>query len=860
MKTSTQVNNTRKLLAAMAAGALIFSGCFRDESPTTGDSSGEMTATIEGRVQGDTQVGGLGKGTSLGGGVEGATVTVLRLQSDGSFETVSSAGVKTDVQGRFSIKATVDGVRELVVKAGKEGKEWKAVVSGKVKKGSKTFCRPVNIESTVEADVLARIRAESQGTEISFADVASHIDADLSVKANGKADVESYLSAQIKTEAKARTSVLVSSVGKSTLAQIDQANEARMDAEAKLEADLEAAAAAASAGSTDISAEAKAKIESDWHTAGFKAWTESGIALGELAKACEASYRVSVGTGANATVDASAKLAWMHRLALENAATLEAAVKEDVKASGGQSGTSDIAVTAGAALKASLNNAKTGAEIDSAFSAFRASVSLGLKAYMETALGGKVLLSDSSAARMALKTSLETAVTADQIAEAYRKFYVSAEAEIKAKIAGSIGTADSAKVDALTRTALLIGIQGNGGGTVVLPGFSLSGKVDGNVSGATVQVATVKADGSLEILPNVSGTTDAQGGFTLNTDAKLPDSAVLVVTKNDSRLMVLIDSATAKPVQVGTESTVEARIYQQIIKDGNTSMVTRDEIKAHVDSGVAASVNGDDSAIVHLMAGLEIAAKAQNRFLMDSGFGITSNGISLIASARASAQTKLEADLKASAGAAASVQASYDAYHKTMVDAYVQAGLDAQAYARSQQVYAQALARFTVGLTAEAKLSLVRSAHVQAARALRAGAEAQVKASGANEATLKTLAEAGVALQASIQAAVSAEAITGAYESYHASVIASLKTALVLHATVIENLDAKIHGKDGARAQLMSKLQAAADADAAAKAHVEFSASVEAQVTAAFGGGLGAPSAAQVKAVSQAMALANMCG
>jgi hypothetical protein len=143
---------------------------------------------------------------------------------------------------------------------------------------------------------------------------------------------------------------------------------------------------------------------------------------------------------------------------------------------------------------------------------------------------------------------------------------------------------------------------------------------------------------------------------------------------------------------------------------------------------------------------------------------------------------------------------------------------------------------------------------------LRTAAEAQVKAAGAADASIKTLAEAGAALQASVEASVSAEAIAAAYETYHASVTACLKTALLLHAAIVDSVDAKIHGQDGARAELMSKVQAAADADAAAKAHVDFSASVEAQVKAAFGTGLGAPSAAQVKAVSQAMILANMCG
>ena len=804
--------------AALAAGAILFTGCFQSESASSGDPSGSGTATIEGRVQGDAELGSagaLGKRSSTAG-VEGAAIAVMRIKADGSLETVSSAEVKTDAQGRFSVKteagAFIDGTRELIVRAKKEGREWKAVVSGKVKQGATVVCRPLTVESSVEAEVLAKVRAQSGSAEVSFADVASHIDADISSKVEAKAEAgvdaaaakaaaKNWLAAQIGTEAKTRTSVLVSSAGKFTLVQMDKVNEARMDAEAKLEADLNAAIVLEG----KVSGEAKAKVESDRQAAEFKAWTGAGIALGELAKAKEVSYKAAVQAGSGAAIEADTKLAWMRKVALDNAVTLEAALKEDVKTSGGQS---DITVSSGISLKASLNAAKTEAEIDSAFASFRASVTTGLKTFVETALGGKVLLSESSKARMDLKASLTSAVDAEAVAEAYRKFYLAAEAEIKSGITAVLGASDSDKVGALTRTALLIGIQGDGGGKIVLPGFTLSGKVEGNVSGANVQVATVKADGTLEILANVSATTDAQGGFTLNTDTKLPDSLVVVVTKNEEKLMILVDSATSKPVQVGAETTLEARLAQTILK-GGTSIVTQAEINSQVDSGVAADVKSDDSAMAHLMASLEIAAQAKARFLLDAGIAVSGS---------------------------------------------------AEGKARSLQVYAQTLARFTAGISARAKYSLIKNAHIQAGLALSAAAEAQAKAAGASEAALGSLVSAGVAFKASLHAAMSEEAIASAYASYHVSVTACVKAALVLHAATIESLDAKIRGEAGARAELLAKLKSAADAEAAAMAHAEFAVSVEAQVVAAFKGVMAGPGEAQVKAVAQALILANMGG
>jgi hypothetical protein len=722
MKTSTP----KTLLTALAAGSLFFSGCFRDESPTGGGNQNGMSATFEGRVQGDAAVDGLGKRSSQDGGVEGAIVTVARIKSDGSLETVSTAEVKADVQGRFSVKAAADGARELVVVARKEGREWKAVVSAKAEDGRAIACRPLNIESSIEADVLAKVRG-SGASEVSFADIAARIDAEVAMQveaqaetgADAKADAEAWLSARLRAECKARTEALVSSAGGFTLAQIDKANEARMDAEARFEADLEAAADLSVHGT--ISADAAAKIDSGYRSAEIKAWTGAGIVLGEVAKACDSSYRASVRAVSEASVSAGIKLAWIRRLAIENAFLLETSVKEGVKASDSQT---DIVIRSGTVLKISLSHAATQAEMDSAFAAFRAAVA-----------------------------------------------------------------------------------------TVALSPFSLHGQVEGGASGADVHAATVNADGSLKILAGISAHTDAQGGFSLNTDFKLPDSVVLVVTRGDATLMILIDSAnlssSQNPVQVNTESTVEVGIIQHILKEGGAGLVTREDVRIQVDSGVAANVKGDDGAMTHLLAAMEIAARAKAEFLAKAGADI---------------------------------------------------GASAEGKARSLQIYAQTLARFTIGLSAEARFSLIKSAHAQACIALRAAAEAQVKAAGAAEIAIQSLAVAGAALQASLEASADEEAIAKAYADYHAAVNVCLKQAVMLYAAAVDSVDAKIRGADGARAELTGRLKAAADAEAVSKAHLEFSAQVEAQVRAAFGSGLGAPTGAQVEAISQSMILAGMCG
>jgi hypothetical protein len=617
-------NLTPALLVAATAGSLFISGCMRDESPSGDDPSTEGTVLVSGRVQGDAAL----RKSSAGAGVEGALVTVVRIQDDGSMRTVSTFEAKTDAQGRFSIGAVADGGRELIVRAKKEGREWKAVVSAKAEKGKTVACRPLDLESSLEADVLVRARAQADG-KASFVDIASAIDLELAAQAetktDAKAEFEAFLAAQARTEAQVRGEALLTGTDKAVQTRIEKAEEARLEAAAKLEADLDAA--------TDLSAEARAHLDTGFRQAEHQAWIEAGLTLEAATAARESCYQAMAKAGAQATVDAEEKALWLRKIALEHAARIGIAVEAGLKAQGGSEIQLGSAAALSAALETSLQAAATGAAIDSAFLRFRSDC-----------------------------------------------------ATLKIEIPG-IASASHA---------------GTGS-------FDLSGMVEGGL----------------------------------------------------------------------------------------------------VDSGMAAEVNGNDTAIAGFLAGLEMAAKAQGTLLVTLG---------------------------------------------------AQAQDSAAAKARYLELYAQALALFTTDLSAAAEFRLVKAAHISACASLRVAAEGSAKAAGASDAAVQALAAAGTTLQASIEASAHGEAVIAAYETYHAAVSACLKTSLGLQAAAWEKADSAVRAEGGARATLQAKLAAAADAEAAARAQVEFGAQVEAEAKAAFGSGLTAPSAAQLKATVQALVLANMCG
>lgn len=830
------------IFATATAGLLLLSACFNDPA-SGGKDQGSDVATLEGRVTGDMA---LAKRASGSAGIEGAAVTVIRFKGDGSLETVSEAQVMTDAEGRFSIETAAEAAHGLMVVARKEGREFKAVVSGEVKKGRKTVTRPLDVESTVEAEVYAKVKGNGKPDEVCFADIASHVDAKMAARAEGKADVLSFLAGQIETEAEARLSVLMNGTAKATRIQIGKLDEARLRAQAVLEASLDAASRT-QAGAT---AEVRLKAEIEALKAQWIAVAEAGITLGEFAQAREAAFRAMVKTQAEATVEGETKAEWLRRAALMNALALEAALEGDVKASGGNA---SLVTEAGTALKLALESAGNEAEVDSAFAKCRSSIAAGLRTALATSLGGTIGLSDSSEARAALNLSLKSATTSKAIAEAYARFYSDAEAEIKAGLTGSI---DENKLRALIRASLLIELQGRIGG---VGGFSLSGSLEGGASGAEVRLATVKADGSLGIIADAKAETGVNGEFTIQTHTAVPDNVVLVVTKDGSVFKALVDTRTEDSLKIGAETTVEAEVYQKAVQEGKLE-ITPADVKAQVDSITASSLKGDDTLMVSLIASMDAAAKAQSRFLSDSGVGLAQAGMMLITGARATAQARLEAELKAASGDAMKVKNAYDTYHNALMEAYIKAGLDVSAYARSQQVYAQALVKTSLHFSGEAKAALIRSGHSQAARGLRSAMELHLKAAEASEALQAAAMEAGTALQAAIDIAANAETIAAAYASYHASIVACLRGAYPLRATTLSGIDGRIRGEGGARADLMAALKPDASSDSISKAHMEFASRVKAEVAAEFNGAVGGPTEAQIKVMAQVLLLANMCG
>src|SRR5690606_17568882 len=124
----------------LTLGCLLFTtGCFSTDSD--GKSGGN--AEVAGVLQGDAESAG-----KVSAEVEGAIVTVHEVAVDGTLGPAVGEA-ETDAQGAFVVEVDLQGPRTLIVRAVREGREWKARLKEELREGVSHRCRPLNLESTI---------------------------------------------------------------------------------------------------------------------------------------------------------------------------------------------------------------------------------------------------------------------------------------------------------------------------------------------------------------------------------------------------------------------------------------------------------------------------------------------------------------------------------------------------------------------------------------------------------------------------------------------------------------------------------------------------------------------------------------
>lgn len=354
-ETTMRTRRTRHALYGLMAGCMLLTtGCF-----STGSDDKDEGAAIAGVVQGDESAAA-GKSSAE---VEGAVVTVHEVGLDGALGPVVAQG-ETDAQGAFNVKTDLRGARTLIVRAAHEGKVWKARLKDELREGASHWSRPLNLESTIEADVWLELQKTAPGRSVYSHEVAAAVDAD--VAASLRADYREADSA-----ARARVAARVAHVARA-------ASQARAGAMAAVAEHVEEAVRKGQEAEAELRVrlhEAKrdtAKIrearEAFLRTVA-EAHLEAEVKAAMYARASEAAYHAAV--RAADTLSDSARTAFARNSARVLAIASDIALQAHFRAAQASEAQVNNLAEAGARFRAEVEAAASREACDSAFAEYR---------------------------------------------------------------------------------------------------------------------------------------------------------------------------------------------------------------------------------------------------------------------------------------------------------------------------------------------------------------------------------------------------------------------------------------------------------------------------------------------------------
>ncbi len=426
------------LIFLAIAAILLWAGCSDDAGNVT--QPGEP-ARISGRVVSNPSPGSLAK---IAVPVEGAVVSVARLEADGSLKTVSKESVKTNAGGEYVVEADVSGESGLFVIAEKDSLQWMAVVSASAEAGQTTPCQPHTDESTTEAEVARKDIAEDQKEDVSYVDIAAQVDAEVAGAVKNDAAATAALSAALKWEAEAEAQALAHSEIGATPAQVNAANQTRMRAQQQLEVSLN------QAGENQTLLDAASET---YYQALVDAYVDAGVSAGAYAKAKEIAARALVKN--SATLNAQARLAVKKAAAYLRAWAIDRGCRSGFTAAGAAQAQIDAVANAGANLRIGIRNAATEADVIAAFENYHDAVieqlRISLSARASVITNIDLAINGIAGTKATLATAIAAAASTDALIDAYAAFY----SAVRTLVSTMTATATQAEINAITEILIL---------------------------------------------------------------------------------------------------------------------------------------------------------------------------------------------------------------------------------------------------------------------------------------------------------------------------------------------------------------------------------------------------------------------
>lgn len=361
------------------------------------------------------------------------------------------------------------------------------------------------------------------------------------------------------------------------------------------------------------------------------------------------------------------------------------------------------------------------------------------------------------------------------------------------------------------------------------------------VEGAVVTAAQVTADGSLETLGNAETQTSASGEFTLKIKsqgvADAADKVVVVVEKESQQWKAFVSqkvesgsTVDIKPISI--ESTGETSVYQEVIANGETDLVSKADIESYIGTAAAAELQGSEEATAEFASALAAEARTKAEILATQSSEVSEEQMAGINEAKARALADLNAKLNASADQSAKAEA-YKTFYQSIITAHADAEVNAVAYAEAKEAACHSLIENITSLSENAQAEVRAHASVLAAIAVDQAVQARLKAESASESTVNAVAQAGTQLRADVFAKTTAteDEVEGLFQTYNEAVVNALEQEYSANADLIVTANSQINSDTGAKATLESSIEANVDTNTVVDAYTTFYSSVDTVVS-----------------------------
>lgn len=351
----------------------------------------------------------------------------------------------------------------------------------------------------------------------------------------------------------------------------------------------------------------------------------------------------------------------------------------------------------------------------------------------------------------------------------------------------------------------------------------------------TVAVARARADGNLDVV--AEGEVDADGSYRVE-DVPAGHADLVVVAQSEGeaevgRVVLREESRTEGEIRaapITAQTTAEGKAFVELRASGE---ISRGEetgelaLLTQMESEAAAQVAAEAGARAEALAETYVEARDAMTAVM------AESGAALDASARAELLASLVAQRDEDRHGGVSAEAAYETYVEAALDAFMEAGVSAEALALATAAAGTAVDGQASAAGEDAHLELVKTAvtlNLDARSRLAASVSSEGAPEGSKQATLDALADARAEVQASTSVDEVRAALRAEFERAESEIEDHVLNAL---GDVSVDLGLLVQGRiDSAfqTADLMAQLDAGMSASAKADAVMTYRAEVRGEV------------------------------